>query len=218
MKCPHCRVEIHPEPKAFPIGVDKDEGWFLATVLCPACNRFILKLQNGYPLHGPGGQLHSLSSVRNSYLVRPKVSARPPCPADVPNEIAQDYSEAGLVLADSPKASAALSRRCLQTLLRTAGGVKPGDLLTEIEQVLTTLPSHLANAIDAIRNVGNFAAHPQKAKQTGEILPVEPGEAEWSLDVLEQLFDFYYVQPAQLAMKREAMNKKLQEAGKPPMK
>jgi hypothetical protein len=52
----------------------------------------------------------------------------------------------------------------------------------------------------------------------GEILPVEPGEAEWSLDVLEQLFDFYYVQPALTAKKRDEMNKKLQEAGKPPMK
>ena len=159
-----------------------------------------------------------VESARNVILVRPKGTLRPPCPTDVPVEIAADYKEACLVLQDSPKASAALSRRCLQNLLRAAAGVKAGELSSEIDQVIPKLPSYLAEAIDAIRHTGNFAAHPLKSQQTGMIVPVEPGEAEWSLDVLEQLFDFYYVQPAVLAKKREEMNKKLQEAGKPPMK
>ena len=47
---------------------------------------------------------------------------------------------------------------------------------------------------------------------------VEPGEAEWNLDVLEDLFDFYFVRPARTAAKVDALNKKLIEAGKPPMK
>ncbi len=47
---------------------------------------------------------------------------------------------------------------------------------------------------------------------------MEPGESEWCLDVLEALFDFYFVQPAKLAEKKTALNKKLGEAGKPPMK
>ncbi len=80
------------------------------------------------------------------------------------------------------------------------------------------LPSHIADDLDAIRNVGNFGAHPQKSQHTGEILPVEPEEAEWNLDVLELMFDFCYVQPAKSAAKREALNKKLKEVGKKPMK
>ena len=80
------------------------------------------------------------------------------------------------------------------------------------------LPSHLAESIDAIRNIGNFSAHPIKSKSTGEIVPVEPQEAEWNLDVIEALFDFYYVQPGLLQAKREALNKKLSDSGKPPMK
>jgi hypothetical protein len=80
------------------------------------------------------------------------------------------------------------------------------------------LPSALSESIDAIRNIGNFAAHPLKSKSTGEIVDVEPGEAEWNLDVLESLFDFYYVQPAVLKRKREALNAKLAATGKPPMK
>jgi hypothetical protein len=38
----------------------------------------------------------------------------------------------------------------------------------------------LADSIDAIRNIGNIVAHTTKNKSTGEILPVEVGEAEWN--------------------------------------
>jgi hypothetical protein len=98
--------------------------------------------------------------------------------------------------------------------------VKSGDLASEIQQVLDSgkLPTHLAESIDAVRNIGNFAAHPLKSRHSGEVLEVEPGEAEWNLDVLEGLFDFYYVQPAVLKKKRAALDKKLGDAGKPPMK
>lgn len=139
-------------------------------------------------------------------------------PKEVPNEFGEDYKEACLVLSDSPKASAALSRRCLQHILREKAGVRPQNLNNEIDEVLPKLPSYLAEAVDAIRNIGNFAAHPLKSTNSGEILVVEPGEAEWSLEVLEQLFDFYFVQPERLKAKKAALDKKLAEAGKNPMK
>jgi hypothetical protein len=100
------------------------------------------------------------------------------------------------------------------------GRVKHGDLSSEIQQVLDskTLPSSVAENVDAVRNIGNFAAHPNKSTSTGEVLPVELEEAEWNLDVLESLFDVYFVQPARAKAKRESLNKKLQDAGKPPLK
>jgi hypothetical protein len=90
----------------------------------------------------------------------------------------------------------------------------------EIQQVLDSkqLPSHLADSIDAVRAVGNFAAHPIKSQSTSSIIEVEPGEAGWLLDVLEGLFDFYFVHPAKIAAKRQALNNKLKEAGKPLLK
>jgi len=161
-----------------------------------------------------------MREIQKRILVRPKGLNRPPVPSEVPPEFAEDYTEACLVLADSPKASAALSRRCLQNLLREKAGVKHSNLADEIQQVLDsgTLPSHLTEVIDAIRNIGNFAAHPLKSEKTGEILPVEPGEAEWNLDVLESLFDFYFVQPAIIQKKKAALDKKLKESGQKPMK
>ena len=146
--------------------------------------------------------------------------ARPPLPPEVPEKYAEDYKEASLVLSDSPKASAALSRRCLQHLLRDEFNVKPGTLADEIQQVIDggKLPTYLIEAIDGVRNIGNFAAHPLKSQSTGEIIDVEPGEAEWNLDVLEGLFDFFFVQTEKLKLRRDALNKKLVDAGIKPMK
>ena len=80
------------------------------------------------------------------------------------------------------------------------------------------MPSHLAESIDAVRNLGNFAAHPLKSSSTGQIIAVEPGEAEWTLEVLEMLFDFYYVQPERTRQRRATLNTKLGDTGKPSMK
>jgi len=155
----------------------------------------------------------------HSTIAHPKSAARP-VSADVPEPYSTDFKEASLVLADSAKASAAVSRRCVQHILREKAGVKKSDLAKEIEEVLASgkLPQHLADAIDGIRNIGNFAAHPLKSTNTGEVMDVEPGEAEWLLETLEGLFDFYFVQPAALKKKRDALDAKLKEAGKPPMK
>jgi Domain of unknown function (DUF4145) len=223
VKCAHCMVEFHDHPQSLYVGSDSDGEWGLVKRTCPACKRFMLNLQNGSkalfdastPKRFMG--IHSLTSDR---LVRPKGSSRPPCPPEVPSAMSSDYLEACNVLPDSAKAAAALGRRCLQNLLRDTVKVGPADLFKEIQQVLDSgkLPSSLHDSIDAVRNIGNFAAHPMKSTQTGMILDVEPGEAEWTLDVLEELFDFYFVLPAVIQRKKDAFNLKLQEAGKPPIK
>lgn len=149
-------------------------------------------------------------------MVFPKSSNRTFDLTDVPNEIAEDYEEACLVLSDSPKASAALSRRCLQNILRNQGYTDK-SLFKEIQNAIDSskLPSHISESLDAVRNIGNFAAHPLKDTSTGEILPVEAGEAEWNLETLEALFDFYYVQPAKTQRRKDALNEKLKSVGKP---
>jgi hypothetical protein len=206
MKCPHCSVAFHEEWELFGSEDDWEGEWIVWYTKCPDCDRLIMKL-----IQKRGGD-------EFESLIRPKAPARSPLPPEVPDLFAADYREACLVLPDSPKASAALSRRCLQNLLREHFKVKHENLSDQIEEVLPQLPSHMAEAVDAIRNVGNFAAHPTKSTNSGEILDVEPGEAVWSLDVLESLFDFCFVQPALLQKRREALDEKLKEAGKSPMK
>jgi hypothetical protein len=100
-------------------------------------------------------------------------------------------------------------------LLHDFLNIKDRDLATEIEKLLDSnkLPSGLAEEVDAVRHIGNFAAHPIKSSHTGEIVDVEPHEADWVLTVLEGLSDFYFVQPAKSKARRDALNAKLQEAG-----
>jgi len=211
MKCPHCLNGFHSDKSNYVIGSDKDGEWTIYYEKCPECGKFIIELEvSGIPGRTP----------RRIFQSYPKGVSRTSVAKDVPDKFADDYKEACLVLSDSPKASAALSRRCLQNILREKAGIKKADLANEIQQVLDSkqLPSHLSEAVDAVRNIGNFATHPIKSTNTGEIVDVEPGEAEWLLDVLEGLFDFYFIQPAIIKRKRDELNKKLGEAGKPPMK
>jgi uncharacterized protein DUF4145 len=223
VKCPHCLVEFHDNALSVYIGTDPDGHLVVVRRTCPSCKRISLALQNSSHVVGQPGQPGVCGGAQGTVregLIRPKGSNRPPCPVEVPKQFSSDYSEACLVFPDSAKAAAALGRRCLQNLLRDHVGVKPGDLAGEIQEVIAGggLPSDLSESIDAVRNYGNFAAHPMKSKQSGEILDVLPGEAEWTLDVLEELFDFYFVRPAQRRKKREALDEKLKEAGKPAMK
>lgn len=221
MKCPHCNVEINPNFRELYLGNDVDSHWSLFTMTCPnmKCKRLIVELGSG-SARTDVRNIPVGTKVNNKRYVNPLSSNRPPVPPEVDQEFAVDYKEACLILSFSPKASAALSRRCLQSILREKAGVKKGNLANEIQEIIDSnkLPSHLSESIDAIRNIGNFAAHPMKSTSTGEIVEVEFGESEWLLDVLEALFDYYFVQPAILKAKRDALNKKLGDIGKPNMK
>ena len=162
---------------------------------------------------------NSIWKLDKNALIYPKNSSRNFDLTDIPKDLADDYEEACLVISDSPKASSALSRRCLQGLLREQG-FSAKSLAQEIQSAIDskTLPSHICDSLDAIRNIGNFAAHPMKDTNSGTVVPVEPGEAEWNLDVIQSLSDFFYVQPAKMQARKDALNAKLKSIGKPEMK
>ena len=103
MKCPHCLQAFHEQWSNFNAGSDPDGPLQIRYTTCAACSKMIV-----YIFRGP---------FRAS-MVHPKGISRTPLSNDVPADYADDYKESCLVLPDSPKASAALSRRCLQNLLR----------------------------------------------------------------------------------------------------
>ena len=226
MRCPYCGEHFHAgQQNRGLIRQEEEDGesHYLGVEheVCPSCYGSIISLVYG----GRASEYNAdefefeVLSINHRQTLFPRGSSRPPCPKEVPKDLAEDYQEACLVLDESPKASAALGRRCLQHLLRETVGVKHGNLFNEIQEVIDrgNLPTHILEAIDAIRNIGNFAAHPVKSEQTGEIVSVEPHEAQWTLDVLESLFDHYFVQPARLEEKKAALNEKLRLVGKPEM-
>jgi len=211
MKCPHCLEGFHSKPIPIRLLDDAEYAWRITDEKCPECKKIIIHLQAG---HFTTPQYFN---TEKEFLVYPKTISRKPLSSIIPKEFAGDYNEACLVLKDSPKASAALSRRCLQHILREKAVVKKSDLFDEIQEVLDSheLPSYLADNIDEVRKIGKYAAHPNKSKLTGEIVDVEPHEAEWNLDVLEGLFDFYFVQKDANDKKRELLKKKIEDAKTP---
>lgn len=216
MICPHCGIAFHDTWLEVPVEGTK---WWFGWTNCPACAKDVVRLHRAGKRYLPGQPTNQGHPALARFTAWPQGSSRP-VPSEVAEPFATDFREASAVLQLSPKASAAISRRLLQHLLREKAGVKRADLSVEIAEVLASrvLPTWLADDLDAVRNVGNFASHPIKSTSTGEVVSVEDGEAEWLLDVIEALFDFYFVGPASAQKKRDALNVKLQDAGKPILK
>ena len=236
MICPHCLENCYMEERTtwnfshstpgqkyiMHLGNDPDGHWWIEKVWCPnpVCGRVILSVINCESAQTERQRSSIPTGDERIVHVRPKATNRRPTPEEVPDDLAEDYREACLVIADSPKASAALSRRCLQHILREKAGVKnSSDLAKAIQEVLDNpaVPPDVSTTLDMVRNIGNFSAHPNKSLRTGEIVDVEPMEAEWCLDTIEVLFDFYFVKPADIEKRKRAVNEKLAETGKPQM-
>ncbi len=207
MTCPHCLIRFHQQDKPSllvgtePFGQQGQKCYWWHTQNCPSCEKIIVWLCiSGGSVRDAVSGIPKPSEPIEWSLIWPKGAGRPPLPPEVPQEFSDDYKEACLVIADSPNASAALSRRCLQHLLREKAGVKQGRLIDEIKEVISSgaLPTSIVDIIDIPRKMGNVAAHPLE-NDAGVIVPVEPWQAEWCLEVIEALFDHYFVTPARNA-------------------
>jgi hypothetical protein len=112
-------------------------------------------------------------------------------PEYIPKVIRDDYEEACLIQDLSPKASATLSRRCLQGMLRDFWDVKTGKLNNEIEQIKERIDLETWAAIDAVRQLGNIGAHMEV--DINVIISVDPEEAKLLIRLVETLMDEWYV-------------------------
>lgn len=234
LNCPHCQVysamnvdstvERFEKDKEMGISFEDKNLLFDFICSCLQCNNTVFIQAEAYgngadpDFEATEEQLEALSSgkILSVYPYRKSVTV----PPEVPEKYANDFREAVLIIDLSPTASAALSRRVLQSILWDEFGIKARNLNKEIETFIAQpgIPSYLTDAVDAIRNIGNLAAHPLKSTNTGEVVPVEPGEAEWLIEVLNSLFDFKFTQPLKLQERRDKLNAKLQDVGERPMK
>ena len=228
MECPHCLKTIHVTERIQSIlslhsagtalvayaGHDGRHHWWLEKIICPACDEFILTVvfSNDRVEHIRGQSRSSFpdAATEQKIPVRPRHTGRSPVPAEVPDEFKRDYQEACLVLADSSNASAALSRRCLQFILREKLGAQGKDLYNEIDWTIKSgnLPSSIIELLDVPRKIGNRAAHPTLS-DAGMIVDVEPWEAEWCLEVIEALYDHIFVIPARNRERLERLGRAL---------
>ena len=209
MKCPHCLIDFHARWETVYLGSDSEASWKLGHTTCSACDRFIFDLTG----ENEGGE-------SGEWRIWPRAATRP-IPPEVPERYAKDFREACLVLPDSTNASAALSRRCLQALLVDEGGAKKGRLEDQIDEIVVSkqLRSQLADNLHYVRKVGNLAAHETKNLQTGEVVDATREEAEWLIEVLEGLFEHYFVEPTREKKRRDDFDARMAAArGNPPHK
>ncbi len=217
MQCPHCSINFHENWDVERMLRNRTAiRWAYRTAHCPSCKEITIEISEVV-------RTEDNFEYREWQQFYPFGSNRGPVPPEVPPEIASDYVEACRVLPISAKASAALSRRCLQVILR-AHGYKAKDLAKEIDLLLNeqdpkkAIPETLRVAVDGIRNFGNFSAHPITDVTTLQIIDVELEEAEWCLEILEEAFQHFYVRPAQAKVRKAALDAKLIAAGKPAAK
>lgn len=223
MICPHCSTVVKINWNFTPVqqfNEEKENGIEIFYGECPNCIKLVIGMQEvRVPYANSTFEDFTNTIVYWSKIVYPKINSFQNSD-DVPKQYLEDYEEAIKVLSASPKASAALTRRLLQNILREEFLISEKSLDKEIKAFVSRpgIPSHITDAVDAVRQIGNIASHPSKDLSTGEIVPVENGEAEWLVEVIEQLFDFVFIQPKKLEKRKLELNLKLEKLGKPQMK
>lgn len=159
----------------------------------PDCNRRALtvRLHEWEQVQVPGGGFGRTSGklVKRWNLV--PQSRAIAWPEYIPQAIQKDYSEACDIESSSPKASAALSRRCLQGIIRDFYGTSKARLVDEIDALESRVDGPVLEALHALREIGNIGAHPERDPTI--IVEVEQGEASKMIDLLELLIRETYV-------------------------
>jgi hypothetical protein len=115
MICPHCQIACHESATPLP-GVGHPQitdrngtlvapgiNWFVYHMRCPQCYGLIVFLEK---------HLGTLP-IEPKQIIYPKSPPPRPLPPEVSDPFKTDFTEACAVFPNSPKASAAISRRCL---------------------------------------------------------------------------------------------------------
>lgn len=131
-----------------------------------------------------------------------------------------DYIEAASILSDSPRMSATLSRRVLADLLEKYADRSEHWLASRIDKFIDDpqYPSTIKDNLHYLREIGDFGAHTQKDKLTNEIINASPEEAEWTLDVIDSLFEYFIVAQERNRKRREGVDEKNIAAGRKPIR
>ena len=202
--CPFCnrvatidRANVSSTTLEFDDGNKDGELYFkVETTTCPnpSCREYTIsarlskkKLINGSFASG---------ALLDSWELRPKSGARP-FPKYIPAPLLEDYEEACLIRDLSPKASATLSRRCLQGMIRDFHGVQERTLFDEINAIEDKVDPAIWQAIDAVRSIGNIGAHMER--DINLVIDVDPDEAQALIRLIEVLFEEWYVARQQRA-------------------
>lgn len=146
---------------------------------CPDCGNYVVNVVSVGSSFLPFQKLVYPSSIAKHF------------PKYIPEQIRNDYEEAYAIVSLSPKASATLSRRCLQGMIHDFWNIKEKNLNAEITSLKPLISTSLWRAIDGIRTIGNIGAHMES--DINVIVDIDSGEAEKLLKLIEHLIKEWYI-------------------------
>jgi hypothetical protein len=197
--CPHCQRDVtitgdRQSEQQHVLWVDNADGPQVLEsrfFVCPnaECRKFTL-FTNLFEGKVVASSLKIAPYPSHSWTLVPEGQAKV-FPTYIPAPILEDYREACLIKDLSPKASATLSRRCLQGIIRDYWGVKPARLVDEIKAIQSQVDPLTWDAIEAVRKIGNIGAHMEN--DINVIVAVDPSEAGLLIDLVETLLEEWYV-------------------------
>ena len=197
--CPYCNqiatitenntsCDLHSFNRA---NKDGNLGIWTSVIVCPNANcreyMIVAKLYKTFQVSG--GRAIQGSPIEE-WQLRPR-SLSKPFPEYIPAPILNDYKEACLIVNDSPKASATLSRRCLQGIIRDFWKISRPKLFDAIKELEVKIDPSTWRAIDGVRSVGNIGAHMET--DINLIVDVDPEEAKKLIVLIEFLLKDWYV-------------------------
>lgn len=156
----------------------KDKLWVQA-LKCPKCKEITIDIV------GEGSQFENQTMHFYPQSLAKKF------PDYIPDSIRNDYEEAYAILELSPKASATLSRRCLQGMVRDFWKVSGSSLFSELDQISDRVEPSTVPVLSALRQLGNIGAHPEK--DVNLIVEVTSDEAKQLLRFIELLMKDWYI-------------------------
>lgn len=165
---------------------------FIRWIVCPnvKCKEFTLTVWLHDYIYDRNRGEYTIGKRLNIWRLVPLSDAKV-FPDYVPEAIRNDYKEACLIKDLSPKASASLSRRCLQGMIRDFWKIKKRNLKLEIDALEGKVDKTTWKAIHSVRSVGNIGAHMEK--DINLVIDVEPDEAELLIKLIEKLIEKWYV-------------------------
>lgn len=114
-------------------------------------------------------------------------------PDYIPEAIQEDYYESCRIKDLSPKASATLSRRCIQGMIRDFRQIKlkSNRLVDEIKAIEEKVDPDVREAIESVRKIWNIWAHMEQ--DINLIIDVDPEEAQKLIELIEMLIEEWYI-------------------------